>query len=79
MFGGFRGVVGGVVKMTLSDQRVMRSGVMITGLMAGSGFAMMACSVLVVFGSFMMMLDRWVRHGGLLTEFRDYGMDRTPE
>ncbi|HKF41131.1 MAG TPA: hypothetical protein VKB21_08565 [Candidatus Acidoferrum sp.] len=69
VFGGLRGVVGGVVKMTLGDQRVMRCGVMITGLMAGSGFAMMARSVLVVFGSFTMMLDGCVRHGGLLTEF----------
>jgi hypothetical protein len=59
-FGGFRGVVRGVMMMAMRQVRVMRGEMMIAGFVMARGFAMMPGSVLVVFGCFVMML------GGLL-------------
>jgi hypothetical protein len=46
--GGFRGVVGGMVKMALRGVGVMRRGVMIASFVVFSGFAMMASCVFVM-------------------------------
>lgn len=57
LLGGFGGMVCSVVQMPLCDEGVVRRGVMVAGFVPGSRFAMVASSVIMVFGSFLVMLD----------------------
>jgi len=57
LLGSFGGMVCSVVEMALSDEGMVRGGVMVAGFMTSSRFAMMTSSVIVVFGGFAVMLD----------------------
>lgn len=79
MFGGFAGVVRGVVKMALGNECMVCTNVMIASFMTGSGFAMMASGVLVVLGGFAVMLNGMNGHrGSFAGEFRGRREDGTP-
>jgi hypothetical protein len=62
-FGGFGGVVCGVMKMAVGDLGVMSGEMMIAVFVVARGFAMMTCCVVVVFGCFVMMLGCLLGHG----------------
>jgi len=67
-FGGFGGVVSGMVMVAIGGMSVVRREMMVTGFVVARGFAMVACRVLVVLGCFVMMLGCLLRHGCLLEE-----------
>jgi hypothetical protein len=60
--GGFRGVVRGVMMMAMRQVRVMRGEMMIAGFVMARGFAMVARSVLMVFGCFVVVLSGLLGH-----------------
>jgi len=64
----FRGVMRGVMKMSLSRMRVMRRGFVIAFFVVPGSLAMMMGRMLVMFGSFEMMLGSLLGH---LTSFVD--------
>ena len=55
-FGGFDGVMGGVMKMAIGDFGMVRGEMMVGIFVVTRRFAMMACGVFVMFGCFEMML-----------------------
>jgi hypothetical protein len=63
--GSFAGVMKGVLRVTVRYVRMVSSGMVIARFVMPGGFAMVARSVLVVLGGFMVMLV--LRHGRLLS------------
>lgn len=64
-FGGFGGVVRGVMQVALRRVRVVCGDLVVTCLMVPSGFAMVLGCLLVVLRGFEMMLCCLFRHGCL--------------
>ena len=61
--GGFRGVLGGVKHVGVSDMGVVRGSLMVAGFVVRSSLAMMPSSMFVVFGSLFVMFDGVLGHG----------------
>jgi hypothetical protein len=64
--GGFCGVMGGVMKMTLGYLSMMGGGFVIVGFMVGGCGAMMTSGVFETFCGLLVMLCCLFRHGSLL-------------